>query len=146
MVYVARNSATAVRSIANEADLISGLQRHFGDLLVVHRGTESLTEQLMMFAQGSVIIGAHGAGLANLMVARQGSCVVMFPMQPLSDHTFIHMAAALDLEMTIMTDISSYYYGNYGLVDSAKIQAVVETADKCWTARHGPLSLEKDEL
>lgn len=145
VVYVGRDPTKTVRSIANEEEVIAALKAAFGDLLVVHRGKESLRDQLMLFARASVVVGAHGAGLANTMVVEPGACVVMLPMHPAVDHTFIHMASALDLEMDIVTDVTSYYYSTYGTLDEDRIQQIVDAAMRCWTARHGAVGGEEED-
>lgn len=147
VVYVGRDSSSSVRSIANEFEVIEALRRKFGSNLIVHTGREPLKDQLLMFARAAVVVGAHGAGLANTVVSPAGSCVVMLPMAPAVDHTFIHMAVALDLRMEILSDIGSYYYNNYGTLSSNQIDKIVGAATGCWgSATHEGQPGQHDEL
>jgi hypothetical protein len=50
---------------------------------------ESVLEQAAMFQSASLVIGAHGAGLSNLVFCEKGTNVILFPMRPHVDHTYV---------------------------------------------------------
>jgi len=84
------------------------------DHFAIHTGTEDLRVQMEMFASAVIVVGAHGAGLSNLLFSDPGTALVLFPMMPHVDHTFAHLAAALDLQQYVLPEIHSNYYGHYG--------------------------------
>eukprot|EP00038_Savillea_parva_P018641 m.24692 g.24692 ORF g.24692 m.24692 type:complete len:693 (-) comp4181_c0_seq1:4209-6287(-) len=127
VVYVSRQRAT--RMIANEDAIVSALSEALGDGAVeVHTGSEPLLDQVAMFQRAGLVIGAHGAGLSNLVFCEAGTALLLFPMRPHVDHTYGQMAAALDLPHWVLAEISSYYYGQYGTVSDDLIELVVATA------------------
>ncbi|MEL6404676.1 MAG: glycosyltransferase family 61 protein [Chloroflexota bacterium] len=63
-VYISRAHARK-RRVVNEADL-EPLLNDYG-FEMVHLETLSIPEQIALFAQAEVVIGAHGAGFANLI-------------------------------------------------------------------------------
>lgn len=77
-VYVTRGSQLNNRRIVNEDAVRAELESRGFDF--VDPGAMSVAEQLRAFAGASVIVGAHGAGLANIMFAGAGATVVeLFP-------------------------------------------------------------------
>lgn len=69
-IYVSRRDA-AVRRIANEDAVVPVLEA-FGFRTVVMTG-KSLSEQAGLFRNAKVVVGHHGAGLANLAFCRPGT-------------------------------------------------------------------------
>jgi hypothetical protein len=128
-----------VRSVANNEDVIEALHDSFGAAnVLVHTGQEPLLQQLLMFARAKVVVAAHGAGMANLIVAPADCHLVMLPMWPMSDNSFIHLPAALGLRVTLLTDIRSYYYGNFGEIPEERIAQIVAAARDAWGASGHP--------
>ena len=57
------------------------------------------------------------------------------------------MAAALELRHWVVTEVSSYYYGNYGLLDSNNINLIVDTAHRIVSEERGHSDLgSREEL
>ena len=114
----------------------------------IHTGTEDLRTQMEMFARARLVVGAHGAGLSNLLFSDPGTRVVLFPMKPHVDHTFAHLVAALDQKLYVMPEINSNYYGHYGKLKSSLIKQVktlvknILAEDKA--ERHGASSSDRD--
>jgi hypothetical protein len=127
IVYVSRRRG--VRMIANEGTVISQIRASFGyKRVLIHTGDESFIDQVAMFQKAALVIGAHGAGLSNLVFCSPGASVMIFPMRPHVDHTYGHMASALGLHHWVVTEVSSYYYGNYGEINDKNIELIIETA------------------
>jgi capsular polysaccharide biosynthesis protein len=72
-IYVSRRD-TPKRRLVNEEELFSEL-RKLGFSRIVP-GEMSVPEQITAFANASVIVGPHGAGLTNLIFAPPGSTIV----------------------------------------------------------------------
>lgn len=71
-IFVTRNGAA--RDLANEAEVGAALQaRGFS---VVNPGRLSLPEQMAVFQRARTVVGAHGAGLANLAFCAPGTRVL----------------------------------------------------------------------
>lgn len=138
VVYVQRDPSKAVRSISNNDDVVAELEDAVGAAnVVVHKGTESLSTQLRMFARARVVVAAHGAGLANLITAPPGCQVVLLPMRPLVDHSFLHLTAALDARVTVLSDIGAYYYGNYGHLGEEQLAQIRQAVEAAWRPLSG---------
>ncbi|WP_196223227.1 DUF563 domain-containing protein [Roseibium sp. RKSG952] len=76
-VYVARDDAK-IRRIQNEQDLWQRLEPLGFERIIP--GTMSHAEQVRLFDEAKVIVGAHGAGLTNLLFTQEGGQVVeLFP-------------------------------------------------------------------
>lgn len=147
VVYIQRNVNSAVRSVANNEDVVEALRDEFGeDVVLVHTGAEPFLDQLLMLARARVVVAAHGAGMANIIVAPEGCRVVMLPMWPMSDHSFIHLPAALGLHVTLLTDIRSYYYGNFGVIADKHVRQIVAAARHAWGEGSGGAAQAKTEL
>jgi hypothetical protein len=77
-VYVTRGGAMNNRRVENEPELMDYLSSRGFDM--VDPGKLSALEQIETFAQASMIVGAHSAGLVNLTFAAPGAAVVeLFP-------------------------------------------------------------------
>eukprot|EP00045_Choanoeca_perplexa_P012027 m.129691 g.129691 ORF g.129691 m.129691 type:complete len:651 (+) comp15857_c0_seq1:3-1955(+) len=149
VIYISRESGKSTRSISNEPALIGALKKQFGDdKVVVHTGKETLAQQLTKFVRARVVVGAHGAGLSNTMVCQPHTGVVMLPMKPMVDMTFVHMAAALQHKLFLATDVTSYYYSVYGELTKFQISQVVEATKEAvaWTQDRWQSSMVHDEL
>eukprot|EP01006_Ploeotia_vitrea_P000372 TRINITY_DN102946_c0_g1_i1.p2 TRINITY_DN102946_c0_g1~~TRINITY_DN102946_c0_g1_i1.p2 ORF type:complete len:154 (+),score=15.49 TRINITY_DN102946_c0_g1_i1:2-463(+) len=73
--------------------------KKYGNRLVIHEGGGSLSEQVYIFHNASIVIGGHGAGLANLMFARQSAVVIEFPGRFFYRHTsYMYLSTAFNLQ------------------------------------------------
>lgn len=78
-IYVARGGATA-RPMTNEAELIAAIAPL--GFHIFHGAGQSLAEQAAAFRNASLIVGAHGSGLANAAFAPAGA--TLFELRPLN--------------------------------------------------------------
>jgi Glycosyltransferase 61 len=76
----AKTSGTQRRSIPNFHEAFSALVDRFGNVLATSLEGKSLLYQIALFSTADVIVCQHGAALANLIWAREGTRVVeIFP-------------------------------------------------------------------
>lgn len=77
-IYVARFDAENARPLVNEQQLVDSLRRQGYE--IVTPGKLSYEKQVNLFSQASVVVGAHGAGLTNIVFCRPGALVIeIFP-------------------------------------------------------------------
>jgi hypothetical protein len=77
-IYLTRGSARYNRSVLNETEVMGVLEPMGFEL--VDTGKLSIDEQIRTFAEADVIVGPHGASLANLPFCSPGSAVLeLFP-------------------------------------------------------------------
>jgi hypothetical protein len=92
IVYVSRVSSS--RSFSNEVELIQKLNGVPG-VEVVELEKLSFLEQVGLFANASMIIGPHGAGLTNQLWMPPGSDVIEFADMDYLNAVFENLAAVL---------------------------------------------------
>lgn len=77
-IYVARFDAKNARHLVNEEMLAERLRIQGFDIITP--GQLSYEEQVEVFSQADVVVGAHGAGLTNIVFCEPGALVVeIFP-------------------------------------------------------------------
>jgi len=92
MVVINRGVLAGSRSITNHETLMEETRNIWVGkqyVVVEHRGTESLIDQLVMFRNAEAVMGPHGAAMANIITMRVGKHVIEFaaryganPMNP----------------------------------------------------------------
>jgi hypothetical protein len=128
IVYISRRSAT--RAVPNEQELIDELKTRFGSLVVIHRGSEPLLDQIELFAKARVVVGMHGAGLTNFAFTLPGARMVMVPMDPHVEFCFGHLVAALDERHWVVTGVpGSHFFGNYPEMTRESIEMLGDAID-----------------
>lgn len=88
------------RRIANEEQLISGLQTVRG-AVITGLGDWALPDAVdifHIFAYADVVVGAHGAGLANVVVARPGACIIEFLPEQWLIPCYLRLSGQLGLQ------------------------------------------------
>eukprot|EP00928_Gymnodinium_smaydae_P082511 TRINITY_DN65850_c0_g1_i1.p1 TRINITY_DN65850_c0_g1~~TRINITY_DN65850_c0_g1_i1.p1 ORF type:complete len:614 (-),score=99.22 TRINITY_DN65850_c0_g1_i1:324-2105(-) len=96
ILVLSRGNST--RSLSNEADLIKGLAALDRLVEVLTPEPDNFVEVLAAMSRADVIVGAHGANMANIMFAAQGTKVVeIVPQVPfhLVNNHYRHVAGAL---------------------------------------------------
>jgi capsular polysaccharide biosynthesis protein len=94
-LYVARTDAPT-RVMRNEAAVIEGM-RHRG-YEIVTPGTLSFTEQVRLFRSASVVVGAHGAGLTNIVFCEPGTTVYELVPVSYANACFCNLAMVCRLQ------------------------------------------------
>eukprot|EP00759_Apiculatamorpha_spiralis_P018520 PhF_6_TR24842/c0_g2_i1/m.34267 len=125
IVYLSRSDASA-RVVKGEESLIAGMKEVVPDLYVFVCSRQKMTTQRDLFFNADIIIGPHGACLANLVFAREGTSVIVFPMEPYSDNVWGYLTQALRQDYWVVPELASYYYQHYA-VSPMSIHAVQET-------------------
>ena len=72
-IYISRDDARD-RRVLNESELVEALAELGFEKVVL--GDLSFADQLRVFGEAEIVIGAHGAGLANAVVGREGSWLI----------------------------------------------------------------------
>jgi capsular polysaccharide biosynthesis protein len=77
-IYVTRTHAGNSRVVVNDEEVTALLESR--GFVSVDPGSLSVAEQIRTFATAEVVVGAHGAALANLVFVRPGTAIVeLFP-------------------------------------------------------------------
>jgi hypothetical protein len=117
-LYVSRSRA-GQRKVVNEDDLLPVLQRH--GFQVIHTEDLDLAEQVRAFSQAEMVAGPHGAGLVNMVFAREG-CKVVELCHPFYAGQYIYYLLASTLGFP--------YRGVMGQAAGAVSKAAHQTAGK----------------
>jgi hypothetical protein len=75
-IYIARGDAAVNRKVINEPDLITQLKKY--DFEIHYLSGMSVTEQAQLFNAAKIVVGAHGAGLSNLVFCQPDTKVLEF--------------------------------------------------------------------
>ena len=89
-LFIDRSQGTA-RSISNMSDLIPILEKYY--YTVIDFGLLSCSEQHHYFSRASHIVGAHGAGLTNIMSSNNAKILEICPFESLN-HCFYAISNA----------------------------------------------------
>jgi capsular polysaccharide biosynthesis protein len=130
-IYIDRRGAWA-RPLANESELVERL-REFGFTAVVLENL-SLHEQISLFQTAEIIVAPHGAGLTNLVYAKQGCQIIELFMDSYVNWCFRHLAGVLDLKYDCIigrtlgpwADLSTNVHGSSWAISVLHVMAAVE--------------------
>ena len=105
-VYISRKKSR--RPLPNETEIEMMLAD--GGFKIVYFEDMSFSEQLCTIRAAKVIVAPHGAGLANIVVARPGTRIVEIMTQGWANSCYGHLATSLGLDYTCIDadDGSSY--------------------------------------
>ena len=93
-VYISRKKSR--RPLTNEMEIEMMLAKE--GFKIVNLEDMSFSEQLHTIRTARVIVAPHGAGLANIVVARPGTKIVEIMTQGWANSCYGHLAASLDLD------------------------------------------------
>ena len=122
-VYVTRRDARA-RRLLNEEDVVTLVERH-GFETVTLTGMK-LAEQIKLFAAASHVIGAHGAGLGNVIFCPPGAALCEFQMMSNVQWSIRRLAAVTNMR--------------YGCLMGAELDDAAPLALRDWSIDLGKLS------
>jgi capsular polysaccharide biosynthesis protein len=93
-IYVSRGDDPLTRRVVNEADVSDALSRL--GFVTVRNEEHSVHEQAAMFAAAEVVVGAHGANLANVAFCSPGATLVELASPLWLNTTYWRLCAQLD--------------------------------------------------
>ncbi|VXD25014.1 tetratricopeptide repeat protein [Planktothrix paucivesiculata] len=112
-IYISRGDAT-YRRVLNEDEVIQFL-RPWG-FVTVQLETLSFAEQVALFAQAKVIMGAHGSGLTNILFCQPGTQVIEWMSPHYNRHYYWVISQYLGLEHYCLTGEGFSCYPLRGLM------------------------------
>lgn len=121
---VKKGSGASRRSIANHQELAESIQQMVKppfEFLNVALETISFAEQVRLFHSAALIIGQHGAGLANCLWMQRGGHVVEIHNQPKLAH------------FRILSHLMGHHYNYY---KSQEAHCVIDVRDFATQLRH----------
>ena len=89
--------------------------------------------------------GGHGAGLTNIIHARNAS-VIQFALQPYVDRCYAYVALARGLDFHLLPAIHTWFLGAYHATDDNVKALVVKTREVLAARGLNHLLRRKDEL
>jgi Glycosyltransferase 61/Nucleotide-diphospho-sugar transferase/Galactosyltransferase len=98
------------REIINHYDLMQALPGNVQE----HTGLEPMIQQLQMFADASVVIGPHGAGLANIIAMQEGTAVVELQVAP-ANSCYMFLAFNLGLQYYVHYEPGAVHNGKWSV-------------------------------
>lgn len=127
IIYVGR---AGVREVLNQDIMLEDFEDVFGENFFVFNNNNpstneySLRDQLDIFSNAKIIIGAHGAGLTNMLWAPNDVSIVEFPMTPNCDVCYGYMAMALSMDFWVVPEVTTFYHLKYQMTEK-KSQATL---------------------
>lgn len=94
-LYIDRSSAK-LRQLHDDAEVRAVLAKHDFQSFIAHQ--HNFREQIMRFSQAEMVVGVHGAGMANLMFCRPGTRVIEIFPSNFRKSTYLWLARRLQLD------------------------------------------------
>ena len=85
-------------------------------------------EAAALFERAAVVVGVHGAALANVVFCRAGTALVEVPMKEPCFRDYTHAAMALDLRYFVLDDLPENAYHAAVRVEPTRLATVVRAA------------------
>ena len=134
VVFLSREMSSQTRVILNAKELIERLKsacEEFGVEFAIHSNDNNnnflpVEKQYLMFSEAVVVIGTHGAGLANIVACQKGTSVIELPADPPKVSVYSRLASALDLDYWTVPSIKVFAFGDMS-IEERMIQQCVET-------------------
>ena len=84
-------------------------------LVVFHGGEVTIAQSIELFRQARVVVGVHGAGLANILFCAPGATLIEVPMLEPTYRDYMHAAAALDIRYWVHAALPARSYRKRGV-------------------------------
>ena len=94
-IYVYRGPQGSNRLLLNEDELAARLAAMGIEVVKLER--LPVAQQIALFASAKLVVGAHGAGLANIVFCSAGTCVLELTPDSICRQNFAALAVAYDL-------------------------------------------------
>lgn len=105
-IYISRGDANKPRGIQNEAAFERKLRRH--GFIIVKLSECSVLEQINLFKSADIIVAAHGAGLSNIIFAKETCIIIEINQANYFNMCFSVMHSALQLQGSYNHYIAPY--------------------------------------
>lgn len=139
VVYVSRADQANRRTLFDES-LIPTLRNLVGDDRLVVHGERKMTvsEQRDLFSEAILVVGGHGAGLANLIFCEPGTGVLEFPTETRYQQLYYSaLSSAIGLRFFQVPAITAIYYGPYFNGEGAVLTVAHAVHDALQVLEHG---------
>jgi predicted O-methyltransferase YrrM len=90
-----------VRNLIGETELFDLLRDTFG-FERISPGTLPFDEQIALFSQAEIVIGLHGAGLANIVFCKRGTLIIEISSREYGTGSYSTMARSQELEYALI--------------------------------------------
>ncbi len=104
-LYISRDDAPD-RRVLNEGELVAALVELGFEKVTL--GAQPFAEQLRLFAEAEIVIGAHGAGLANTIVCREGTWLLELVGDKVVNPMYAALASLVGLRYGYLRVADSY--------------------------------------
>jgi len=119
-IYISRQNADRGRRITNHDEVVSLLKSVGFEEVVLEQ--LRFDQQVKLFSEAEMVVGAHGAGLSNIVFSQDTAVLELFPETVVRPH-FYCLAHILDLRYdSLVTEA----IGNNLVVDSERLEDAVK--------------------
>lgn len=123
-LYISRQHANRGRKIANYAAVKEAIESHGFEPVIME--SLSIKEQIKLVSQADVIMGPHGAGLVNMVFAKDVKIIELFPQNVLKPH-FYMLADLMGFEYESL--VANSVEGNNLHVNIDELQKLLDGLD-----------------
>lgn len=109
------------RHITNESELIEAIKPYGFTSYTLEN--MSLQTQFTLFAQADIVIGAHGAGLSNLLFSDSASVIELHPQKKIAPHYFYVAKSSNSTHFSMQAE-NPYLHQNFA-IDTPAIRALL---------------------
>jgi capsular polysaccharide biosynthesis protein len=118
-----------IRCILNEDELFAALEPHGFERLALE--DLSMAEQIDLFYDADVVIGAHGAGLTNLLFAQGAKVLELFPQDNVVPHYYF-LCKAMGHDYAFCLGNGNHRKANFRV----DVEAVMESVQRLEAGSH----------
>ena len=133
LVFISRNSdrlsGDKSRAMSNEEEVLEALGAAADtaglQLKVFHGDQHTVASTIELFKSAKVVIGAHGAGMANMVYCAPGTAVMEIAMRTPRHRDYMHAAASLGHRYWVHTEVLANALESEIAVDARALAAAV---------------------